>query len=82
MKTYRVTYTGNAARFLNCEFDVNADCEREAVEKIYSEYCDQNYFPDTDVDGRIRDCDGQIIAEPADNEIEYDGGYFVAELVN
>lgn len=38
----------------------------------------QNYFPQAD--GSIVDCDGNILAESDDDTIEYDGGYFYAEL--
>lgn len=40
---------------------------------------DDNYFPQDD--GSILDCDGRIIAEDDDSEIEYDGGYFYASEV-
>lgn len=79
METYKVTYSGNASRFKNFEREVNAKSEREAVEKIYNEYLDQDYFPQED--GSIRDCDGNEIATASSNIIEYDGGYFSAEIV-
>lgn len=37
---------------------------------------DADYFPEDD--GRIFDCDGNLIASPDDDTIDYDGGYFVA----
>jgi hypothetical protein len=77
MKTYRVTYNGNATRFRNFKHLINADSERDAVEETYQLYMDENYFPQED--GSIKDCDGNTIAEPDDDTIEYDGGYFEAE---
>jgi hypothetical protein len=79
MKTYKVTYTGNSTRFRNFEREVRASSERKAVEKIYSEYLDSNYFPQDD--GSIKDCDGNTIAWIESNSIEYDGGSFIAEEI-
>jgi hypothetical protein len=79
MKTYKVTYDGNASRFRNFKDIVNAESEREAVEDVYSKYLDQNYFPQDD--GSIKNCDGHTIASPDDDIIEYDGGYFTAEEI-
>ena len=77
MKTYIVKYNGNAPRFQDFEDTVNAESEREAVESVYQDYLDDNYFPQDD--GTIFDCDGHKIADPDDVEIEYDGGNFYAE---
>jgi hypothetical protein len=77
MKTYKVTYSGNASRFRNFNSEVNANSEREAVESVYGDYLDQNYFPQED--GSIKDCDGNIIASATDTTIDYDGGCFSAE---
>ena len=79
MKQYKVTYSGNSTRFSNFEDIVLADTEREAVEKVYGEYLDSNYFPQDD--GSIKDCDGNTIAEADDTTIEYDGGCFSAEEI-
>ncbi len=79
MKTYLVTYSGNASRFKNLNVEVNANSEREATEKIYGKYMNENYFPQDD--GSIKDCDGHVIADPNDSTIEYDGGYFGAEEI-
>lgn len=79
MKTYKVTYSGNSSRFRNFSSEVNANSEREAVEDVYGDYLDQNYFPQED--GSIKDCDGNIIAEADDDTIEYDGGCFSAEEI-
>jgi hypothetical protein len=79
MKIYNVTYKGNASRFRNFEREVIADSEREAVEKIFGEHLDSNYFPQND--GSIKDCDGHEVASATDDVIEYDGGYFSAEEI-
>ncbi len=79
MKTYKVTYTGNASRFKNFETEVLAHSEREAVEDVFGERLDSNYFPQED--GSIKDCDGNTLADPDSDSIEYDGGYFVAEEI-
>lgn len=78
MNTYKVTYSGNATRFRNFESTINADSEREAVETVYQQIMDDNYFPQDD--GSIKDCDGHTIAEEDDDTIEYDGGSFSAEI--
>lgn len=78
MNTYLVSYYGNASRFKNFEREVNANSEREAVELVYQDYMDENYFPQED--GSIKDCSGHTIAEADDVTIDYDGGSFSAEL--
>jgi len=80
MKTYKVLYNGNSTRFNNFEYEIDANSEREAVEKVFQVYLDDNYFPQND--GSIKDCDGDILAEANDNVINYDGGYFYAEVFN
>lgn len=79
MKTYLVTYSGNSTKFRNLEVEVNADSERDAAEKVYGDYLDENYFPQDD--GSVKDCSGNVIAEADDTHIEYDGGYFAAEEI-
>lgn len=79
MKTYKVSYSGNACRFRNFESEVNANSEREAVEKVYQQVMDENYFPQED--GSILDCDGNEVATANDTVIEYDGGCFSAEII-
>lgn len=79
MKTYKVTYSGNSTRFRGFEREVVANSEREAVEKIFQQVNDENYFPEDD--GTIKDCDGEIIATPEDVVIDYDGGCFRADLM-
>jgi hypothetical protein len=79
MKIFKVIYTGNSTRFKNFATDVPANSEREAVEKLYAERLDENYFPQED--GSIRDCDGELIATAHTNTIEYDGGCFSASEV-
>lgn len=78
MSMYKVTYKGNATRFKDFSELVQAMDEREAVETIYGRFLNDDYFPDRD--GNIFDCDGNIVATPKSNTIEYDGGYFIAEL--
>jgi len=79
MKTYAVTYSGNSTRFKNFYVEVNANSEREAVENVFSQYMDENYFPQND--GSILDCDGNLLAYADDVVIEYDGGCFMAEAI-
>ena len=76
---YKVTYSGNSTRFKNFESEVNANSEREAVEKVYQQVMDENYFPQED--GNILDCDGNEVATANDTVIEYDGGCFSAEEI-
>lgn len=78
MNTYKVTYSGNSFKFRNFERFVNAETEREAVEDVYAQIMSDNFFPQRD--GSIKDCDGHTIAEADDDVIEYDGGYFSADL--
>lgn len=80
MKTYKVTYSGNATRYKRFERIVNANSKREAVEDVYGAVMDENYFPQED--GSIEDCDGRTIADADDDCIEYDGGYFSAEMLD
>jgi hypothetical protein len=42
----------------------------------------EDYFPDDFFlwGGLVKDCDGNVIADANDESIEYDGGYFYAEL--
>lgn len=79
MNMYKVTYKGNATRFKDFIQIVVTPTERMAVEKVYFQHLDDDYFPDHD--GNVFDCDGNIIATPESNTIEYDGGYFIAELM-
>lgn len=79
MKTYEVSYSGNSSRFDGFTSMVNAESKREAVEAVYQSVLDENYFPQED--GTIQDCTGYEIADATDTYIEYDGGYFSAELV-
>jgi hypothetical protein len=79
MKTFKVTYNGNSSMFRNLNEEVNANSEREAVEKVYSDHLDHNYFKQDD--GSVKDCDGNVIATATDDQIEFDGGFFVAEEV-
>ena len=76
MKTYKISYSGNATRFKGIAETVEASSPRDAVEKFYSNRLDRDYFPECS--GIIRDCDGNIIAIGGDDSIEYDGGFFFA----
>lgn len=78
MNKYIVSYDGNSTRFKDRTFEAYAESKREAVEQLYNERLDYNYFPQED--GTIEDSQGNIIAEPDATTIEYDGGYFSAEL--
>ena len=79
MKTYKVTYSGNASRFRNFSSEVNANSEREAVENVFQQVMDENYFPQEY--GSILDCDGNELATATDTTIDYDGGCFSAEEI-
>lgn len=79
MKTYKVTYNGNASRFEKFESEINANSKRGAVEMVFSKIMDSNYFPQDD--GSIKDCDGRMIAAPKSESLEYDGGLFVADEI-
>jgi hypothetical protein len=79
MKTYRVTYSGNASRFKNFEEIISASSGRAAVEAVYAENLDSNYFPQED--GSIKDSDGHVIASSTAENIEYDGGFFTANEI-
>ena len=72
-----VKYEGNSKRFKNFETTVSAESKRAAVEQVYRDVLDENYFPQQD--GTIQDCLENTIAEENDNVIEYDGGLFSAE---
>jgi hypothetical protein len=58
MKTYTVNYSGNSTRFQKFETEINANSEREAVEQVYANVMDENYFPQEN--GSILDCDGKL----------------------
>lgn len=79
MKTYKVKYSGNSTRFKNFEETVLAASKRDAVETVFQTIMDENYFPQED--GSIKDCDGEEIATPTDETIDYDGGHFYAEIM-
>ena len=79
MKTYKVFYAGNSTKLSGFETEVSAANEREAVEKVYGQVMDENYFPQED--GSMLDCDGYEVADSTDITIEYDGGCFYAEEI-
>ena len=80
---YLVKYFGNAKRFHDLNYEIEAFTKREAVEKFFVQRCNKDYFPEDEFvyGGRVRDCDGNVIAEAGSESIEYDGGYFYAEPV-
>jgi len=78
MSLYKVTYKGNSTRFKDFIQFVVAPTERMAVESVCLQHLDDDYFPDHD--GNVFDCDGNTVATPESKTIEYDGGYFIAEL--
>jgi hypothetical protein len=79
MDMYKVTYKGNATRFKDFLQIVVTPNERMAVEKVYFQHLNNDYFPDDQ--GNIFDVDQNLIADKNSNTIEYDGGYFIAELM-
>lgn len=81
MKNFIIKYNGNATRFKNLKTKEYANSEREAVEKFYKNVFDSNYYPSRDIEGEIRDSCDNIIAEPDDERIHYDGGFFYAEEI-
>jgi len=80
---YLVKYFGNATKYQDLHQTIAAHSKREAVERFYAQMLNENYFPVDEFDwGHIvKDMDGNIIARPGDETIEYDGGHFYAEKV-
>jgi hypothetical protein len=83
---YRVRYNGNSSRYRDREWEVLSSSEKEAVERVYSDIMDWNYFPEAETyeyggDHIIRDCGGDVIRDENDDRIYYDGGYFYAEKI-
>jgi hypothetical protein len=79
---YTVMYFGNAKRYQDLCEEVVAYSKRHAVEKVYAKMRDEDYFPDDFFlwGGLVKDSEGNVIADASDESIEYDGGYFYAEL--
>ena len=79
---YAVMYFGNAKRYQDLNYEIEAFTKREAVEKFYEKMRGEDYFPEDEFvyGGRVRDCDGNVIAEAGSESIEYDGGYFYAKM--
>ena len=80
VKQYMVIYSGNSTKYKGFSEMVLATSERDAAERVYSLMLNYDYFPDGS--GFVFDCDGNQIATPEDNVIEYDGGYFRGHLVS
>lgn len=76
---YKVKYQGRSSRFKDFEYEVSATSLKDAVRKVYSKFCDDNYFPQDD--GTVKDCTGHIISIADENTIDYDLGYFWAEII-
>jgi hypothetical protein len=79
---FTVMYFGNATIYQDLCEEVAAYSKRHAVEQVYSKLRNEDYFPEDMFSwgGLVRDCDGNVIAEVGSESIEYDGGYFYAEL--
>lgn len=80
MKTFKISYDGNASRFKQLNAIVEAESEREAVEEFYASKLPDNYFPDEN--GDVYDSEGDWVAESGDTYFCYDGGYFSATEVD
>jgi hypothetical protein len=79
MNIYRVEYTGNSKRFKGGSWEVYANTAREAVITFYCDYLHENcFFGDDD---RLFNMDGEVICDFDCDRVKYDGGYFVAELI-
>jgi hypothetical protein len=80
---YAVMYFGNAKRYQDLNYEIEAFTKREAVEKFYEKMRNEDYFPEDEFvyGGYVFDCDKNLIAYPGGEQIEYDGGYFYAEPV-
>ena len=79
---YAVMYFGNAKRYQDLNYEIEAFTKREAVEKFYERMRSEDYFPEDEFvyGGRVRDCDCNVIAEAGSESIEYDGGHFYAKM--
>ena len=79
---YLVKYFGNATKYQDLHQTIAAHSKREAVERFYAQMLNEDYFPEDEFTygGLIRDCDGNVIAEPGSESIEYDGGHFYAKM--
>lgn len=75
-KKYIVKYSGNATRYKNLKYEIEAISKRFAVEEVYCRLLDKDYFPDEN--GNIYDADNNRVAASTDESIEYDGGHFYA----
>jgi hypothetical protein len=78
-KAFLVTYNGNDQKFKDFREIIEAKNEREAVERMFHKFMDSNYFPNGK--GFIFDSDQNVLAEPGDQAINWDGGYFIADLI-
>jgi hypothetical protein len=76
MKNYKLMYNGNATKFKRLNEIVSANSKREAVEDYYRLYLDKDCFEQDN--GDILNCNGDLVANPDDEQFEFDGGYFYA----
>jgi hypothetical protein len=70
MKKYLITYTGNSKRFNSFEAVTNAPSELEAIKMVYTDIKNVGAF-----------LDGDAVIDEKAATIEYDGGFFYAELI-
>lgn len=77
-KLYVIGYEGNSTRYQNLAVEVLAESKRDAVIDYVEQRID--LFPDED--DNIYDCDHNLVCQPDDETISYDGGYFFAVELN
>ena len=79
MKTFKINYIGTSTwpkHLTSRLITITAETAREAVEKFFSRYFNDNYFPQEN--GEIKDSQGNVIAWSDTNYIRHDGGIFEA----
>lgn len=81
---FQIRYNGNSRLvkgLLNEEpIIVYAETERQAVEQWYCDNLNDDYF--TDDSGNVINAAGNVVAEPDDNQFNYDGGSIYAVKVS
>jgi len=70
MSKYLITYTGNAKRFNSFEAVTHAVTELEAIKIVFNDIKNVGAF-----------LDGDALIDEKAATIEYDGGFFYAELI-
>ena len=81
MKTFKISYDGNASRFKNLNAIVEAETAREAVETFYANKLPDKYFP-ANQGSVVYDEEGDLVADEYSDDFYYDGGYFRATDVD